>query len=87
MTRVFAEKISTRAMKRPQLEAAMKLAGELKASDVGREFLIGELKDSHGPSGSVFTVLAAMSGMEREYIRDRTPEGHEFARKRSASAP
>jgi hypothetical protein len=27
-------------------------------------------------------VLAAMSGMEREYIRDRTLEGHEFARKR-----
>jgi UDP:flavonoid glycosyltransferase YjiC (YdhE family) len=30
----------------------------------------------------VFTVLAAMSGMEREYIRDRTLEGHESARKR-----
>jgi DNA invertase Pin-like site-specific DNA recombinase len=27
-------------------------------------------------------VLAAMSGMEREYIRDRTLEGHESARKR-----
>ena len=25
----------------------------------------------------VFTVLAALSGMEREYIRDRTLEGHE----------
>ncbi|MGW2987467.1 hypothetical protein [Streptomyces goshikiensis] len=30
----------------------------------------------------VFTVLAAMSGMEREYIRDRTLEAHESARKR-----
>jgi DNA invertase Pin-like site-specific DNA recombinase len=30
----------------------------------------------------VFTVLAAMSGMEREYIRDRTLEGNESARKR-----
>ncbi|MFD3501869.1 recombinase family protein [Streptomyces sp. NPDC058676] len=30
----------------------------------------------------MFTVLAAMSGMEREYIRDRTLEGHERARKR-----
>jgi DNA invertase Pin-like site-specific DNA recombinase len=30
----------------------------------------------------VFTVLAAMSGMGREYIRDRTLEGHESARKR-----
>ena len=30
----------------------------------------------------MFTVLAAMSGMEREYIRDRTLEGHESARTR-----
>ncbi|MFI9056872.1 hypothetical protein ACIGXQ_20465 [Streptomyces anulatus] len=40
------------------------------------------LKGSHDPSGIVFTVLAAMSGMEREYIRDRTLEGQESARKR-----
>lgn len=58
------------------------LAEELKASDIGLEFLTGELKGSHDPSGIVFTVLAAMSGMEREYIRDRTREGHESARKR-----
>ncbi|MBZ9643953.1 recombinase family protein [Streptomyces sp. PSKA30] len=112
ITRVFSEKISTRATARPELEAAVKLAGEirafgvsvalvvhehkrlgrgielamlaeaLKASDVGLEFLTGELKGSHDPSGIVFTVLAAMSGMEREYIRDRTLEGHESARKR-----
>jgi len=112
VTRVFSEKISTRATKRPELEAAVKLAGEirssdvavtlvvhehkrlgrgielamlaeeLKASDVGLEFLTGELKGSHDPSGIVFTVLAAMSGTEREYIRDRTLEGHESARKR-----
>ncbi|MFE5541276.1 recombinase family protein [Streptomyces sp. NPDC056519] len=112
VTRVFSEKISTRAARRPELEAAVKLAGEirssgvavtlvvhehkrlgrgielailaeeLKASDVGLEFLTGELKGSHDPSGIVFTVLAAMSGMEREYIRDRTLEGHESARKR-----
>ena len=37
---------------------------------------------SHDPSGIVFTVLAALSGMEREYIRDRTLEGHESARAR-----
>ncbi len=37
---------------------------------------------SHDPSGVVFTVLAALSGMEREYIRDRTLEGHESARAR-----
>ncbi|WP_234534436.1 recombinase family protein [Streptomyces shenzhenensis] len=112
VTRIFSEKISTRAAKRPELEAAVKLAGEirssgvavalvvhehkrlgrgielamlaeeLRASDVGLEFLSGELKGSHDPSGIVFTVLAAMSGMEREYIRDRTLDGHESARKR-----
>ncbi|WP_405763593.1 recombinase family protein [Streptomyces sp. NBC_00045] len=112
VTRVFSEKISTRATVRPELDAAVKLAvkirasgvavtlvvhehkrlgrgielamlaEELKSSDVGLEFLTGELKGSHDPSGIVFTVLAAMSGMEREYIRDRTLEGHESARKR-----
>ncbi|WP_307842555.1 recombinase family protein [Streptomyces sp. RK75] len=111
VTRVFSEKISTRATRRPELEAAVKLAGEirasgvrvtlvvherkrlgrcielamlaaqLKASDVGLEFLTGELKGSHDPSGIVCTVLAAMSGMEREYIRDRTLEGRVGARK------
>ena len=30
----------------------------------------------------MFTVLAALSGMEREYIRDRSLEGHESARAR-----
>ncbi|MET7362152.1 hypothetical protein ABZS76_27485 [Streptomyces sp. NPDC005562] len=30
----------------------------------------------------MFTVLTVMSGMEREYIRDRTLTGHESARKR-----
>ncbi|MFJ8794152.1 recombinase family protein [Streptomyces sp. NPDC102462] len=112
VTRIFSEKISTRATRRPELEAAVKLAGEirssgvavtlvvhehkrlgrgielamlaeeLKASDVGLEYLTGELKGSHDPSGIVFTVLAAMCGMEHEYIRDRTLEGHESARKR-----
>ena len=112
VTRIFSEKISTRATKRPELENAVKLAGELRASGVrvtlvahehkrlgrgielatlaedlkargvGLEFLAGELKGSHDPSGIVFTVLAALSGMEREYIRDRTLEDHESARKR-----
>ncbi|WP_433232518.1 hypothetical protein [Actinomadura formosensis] len=53
----------------------------MKAGDVGPEFLTGELEGSHEPSGIVFAVLAAMSGTEREYIRDRTLEGHESARK------
>ena len=57
----------------------------LKASDIGLEFLAGELQGSYDPSGIVFTVLAALSGMEREYIRDRTLEGHESARGRGKS--
>jgi DNA invertase Pin-like site-specific DNA recombinase len=58
------------------------LAEQLRAADIGLEFLTGELQGSHDPSGIVFTVLAALSGMEREYIRDRTLEGHESARAR-----
>ncbi|WP_043637420.1 recombinase family protein [Nonomuraea candida] len=112
VTRVFAEKISTRATTRPELDKAVALAHEfrtagvavtlvvhehkrlgrgldlaalaeqLRAAGIGLEFLTGELQGSHDPSGVVFTVLAALSGMEREYIRDRTLEGHESARAR-----
>jgi hypothetical protein len=48
------------------------LAEQLRAADIGLEFLTGELQGSHDPAGIVFTVLAAMSDMDREYIRDRT---------------
>jgi DNA invertase Pin-like site-specific DNA recombinase len=112
VTRLFAEKISTRAVTRPELDKAVTLASEMRASGVavtivvhehkrlgrgielaalaeqlraagiGLKFLAGELQGSHDPSGIVFTVLAALSGMEREYIRDRTLEGHESARAR-----
>ena len=112
VTRIFAEKISTRAVTRPELDRAVTLARELRASGItvtlvvhehkrlgrglelaalaeqlraagiGLEFLTGELQGSHDPAGIVFTVLAALSGMEREYIRDRTLEGHESARAR-----
>ncbi|PZG19240.1 resolvase [Nonomuraea aridisoli] len=112
VTRVFSEKISTRATTRPELDKAVALARELRsagvavtlvvhehkrlgrgldlaalaeqlrAASIGLEFLTGELQGSHDPSGVVFTVLAALSGMEREYIRDRTLEGHESARAR-----
>ncbi|HEX4811873.1 MAG TPA: recombinase family protein, partial [Nonomuraea sp.] len=61
--------------------ALAELAEQLRAAGVGLEFLTGELQGTHDPSGVVFTVLAALSGMEREYIRDRTLEGHESARK------
>lgn len=112
VTRVFSERISTRATTRPELDKAVALAGELRASgvrvtlavhehkrlgrgielatlaeelkagDVGPEFLTGELQGAHDPSGIVFTVLAALSGSEREYIRARTLEGRESARTR-----
>ena len=59
------------------------LAEQLRAGDIGLEFLTGELQGSHDPSGVVFTVLAALSGMEREYIRDRTLEGAERAQRRA----
>ena len=115
VTRIFAEKISTRAVTRPELDKAVALAREIRASGaavtivvhehkrlgrgielaalaeqlraaaIGLEFLTGELQGSHDPSGVVFTVLAALSGMEREYIRDRTLEGHESARARGKS--
>jgi DNA invertase Pin-like site-specific DNA recombinase len=112
VTRIFAEKISTRAVTRPELGKAVALAREIRASGIavtlvvhehkrlgrgielaalaeqlradgiGLEFLAGELQGSHDPSGVVFTVLAAMAGSEREYIRERTLEGHESARAR-----
>jgi DNA invertase Pin-like site-specific DNA recombinase len=61
------------------------LAEQLRADGISLEFLAGELQDSHDPSGVVFTVLAAMSCSEREYIRDRTLEGHQSARARGKS--
>ena len=61
------------------------LAEQLRADGIGLEFLTGELQGSHDPSGVVFTVLAALSGMEREYMRDRTLEGQESARARGKS--
>jgi DNA invertase Pin-like site-specific DNA recombinase len=115
VTKIFAEKVSTRAVIRPEMDKAVALAGEirgsgaavtivvhehkrlgrgielaalaeqLRAAGIGLEFLAGELQGSHDPAGVVFTVLAALSGMEREYIRDRTLEGHESARIRGKS--
>ncbi|MEV8631577.1 DUF6230 family protein [Streptosporangium sp. NPDC051023] len=97
ITQIFSEKLSTRATARPELQAAValarqiraagvavtlvvhehkrlgrglaliELAEDLRAADVGLEFLSGDLQGSHDPSGVVFTVLAALSGMEREY--------------------
>ncbi|MEV4937608.1 hypothetical protein [Streptomyces zaomyceticus] len=53
-----------------------------RAYGVTLEFLTGELRGEHAPDSVVFTVLAATFGTEREYIRERTLEGHEAARAR-----
>lgn len=57
------------------------LAETLKEYGIRLEFLTGELRGEHDPSGPMFAFCAAMSGMEREYIRERTLDGHETARK------
>lgn len=44
MTWVFSEKISTRAARRPELEAAVKLAGEIRASGVAVTLVVHEHK-------------------------------------------
>ncbi|MFD8558350.1 hypothetical protein ACWDOR_21710 [Streptosporangium canum] len=42
--------------------AVAELAEQLRAHDVGLEFLTGELRGTRNPSGVVFTVPAALSG-------------------------
>jgi hypothetical protein len=79
VTRVFAEKISTRAVTRPELDKAVALARELRASGVAVTIVVHEHK-RHPASCS--PSWPRCRGMEREYIRDRTLEGHESARAR-----
>jgi DNA invertase Pin-like site-specific DNA recombinase len=72
VTRIFAEKISTRALIRPELDRAVALAREIRASGAAVTIVVHE----HKRLGR---------GIEREYIRDRTLEGHESARARGKS--
>ncbi|WBO69554.1 recombinase family protein [Streptomyces camelliae] len=44
VSRVFSEKISTRATRRPELEAAVKLAGEIRSSGVAVTLVVHEHK-------------------------------------------
>ncbi|MGW6257694.1 hypothetical protein [Streptomyces sp. NPDC055085] len=47
------------------------------------EFLTGPLQGKHDPAGygaALFAFFAAMAEAERDYIRDKTLEGHETAR-------
>ncbi|MGW7268287.1 recombinase family protein [Streptomyces sp. NPDC054842] len=108
--RIFHEKISTRIKVRPELEAALALAREFRASQVRVSIVVHELKrlgrgsaelaltaeqlraediglkiltglGSNTDSAIVFAIAAAMAESERDYIRDRTLEGQESARK------
>jgi DNA invertase Pin-like site-specific DNA recombinase len=98
VTRVFAEKISTRAAVRPELDKAVALAREIRASGaavtvvahehkrLGRGIELAALAEQLRADGIGLEFLAgelaAMAGSEREYIRERTLEGHEAARAR-----
>lgn len=112
ITVIFAEQVSSRLAKRPELDRAIEaaraarrngktvsivahnhkragrglelanLAERLRGDDIGLEFLTGPLRGAHDPTGIVLTVLAAVSASDREYIRERTLEGHEEARAR-----
>ncbi|MFE5078741.1 recombinase family protein [Streptomyces halstedii] len=112
VTRIFLEDPSTRAADRPELENAVAVAHEIRASGcavtlvmdehkrlgqsivlarlaeelrtggIGLQFLSGSLQGIHDPGGVVFTVLAALSDMQREYNRNRVLERLESRRQR-----
>ncbi|MEU7688623.1 recombinase family protein [Streptomyces spectabilis] len=61
---------------------------ELRKAGIALEFLSGPItglydpSDRHGQGAILFGVLAALSGAERTYMRERTLEGQESARRR-----
>jgi DNA invertase Pin-like site-specific DNA recombinase len=62
----------------------LKVAGELRDAEIELEFLTGPLAGKHDPAGrgaALFAFFAAMAESERDYIRDKTLEGQETARK------
>lgn len=61
----------------------LKAADELRDAGIELEFLTGPLAGRHDPAGhgaALFAFFAAMAEAERDYIRDKTLEGHETAR-------
>lgn len=61
----------------------LKAAEELRDAGIELEFLTGPLQGKHDPAGhgaALFAFFAAMAEAERDYIRDKTLEGHETAR-------
>ncbi|MCX4704386.1 recombinase family protein [Streptomyces sp. NBC_01373] len=62
----------------------LKAAEELRDAGIELEFLTGPLAGKHDPSGhgaALFAFFAAMAESERDYIRDKTLEGQETARR------
>lgn len=62
----------------------LKAAEELRDAGIELEFLSGPLAGKHDPSGhgaALFAFFAAMAESERDYIRDKTLEGQETARR------
>ncbi|MFF3159254.1 recombinase family protein [Streptomyces sp. NPDC057910] len=61
---------------------------DLRKAGIALEFLTGPITglydpaDRHGQGAILFGVLAALSGAERTYTRERTLEGQESARRR-----
>lgn len=61
----------------------LRAAEELRDAGIELEFLTGPLQGKHDPAGhgaALFAFFAAMAEAERDYIRDKTLEGHETAR-------
>lgn len=61
----------------------LKVAEQLRDVGIELEFLTGPLQGKHDPAGygaALFAFFAAMAEAERDYIRDKTLEGHETAR-------
>ena len=55
----------------------------MRDAGIELEFLTGPLQGKHDPAGygaALFAFFAAMAEAERDYIRDKTLEGHETAR-------
>ncbi|MFJ4960890.1 recombinase family protein [Streptomyces sp. NPDC088729] len=60
------------------------VAEELRDAEIELEFLAGPLAGKRDPAGhgaALFAFFAAMAESERDYIRDKTLEGQETARK------
>lgn len=66
----------------------LQIAEKVRMDGIQLEFLTGPLSGKHDPSGygsALFAFFAAMAESERDYIRDKTLEGHVVARSKGKS--